>query len=178
MQNEGKETMLEKMLKRDSGRQLSARINAELMEHLLSVHLFLCRTVEPRFGSHSLDFIRNCIHVSKELRMLYAWGSFNPDSLMLPQFVFVWKNSGFRKHGAILLSSFELPIKPYRGFPNDNETQTLFDFIYFTVITSLAKRTLMLKLMRDVIRNRLISVLRERESLVYLLISLFYEGIP
>ncbi|MEB3373209.1 hypothetical protein SFC43_06655 [Bacteroides sp. CR5/BHMF/2] len=30
MQNEGKETMLEKMLKRDSGRQLSARIN-ELM---------------------------------------------------------------------------------------------------------------------------------------------------
>lgn len=33
--------------------------------------------------------------------------------------------------------------------------------------------------MRDVIRNRLISVLRERESLVYSpYISLFYEGIP
>ena len=75
---------------------------------------------------------------------------------------------------------FELPVEKHiEGFPNDNETQTLFDYLFFGYYQPGLKRTLTLKLMRDVIRNRLISVLRERESLVYSpYISLMYEGIP
>lgn len=107
-------------------------------------------------------------------------GNFNPDSVMR-QFVSVF--------GRIPISSspseyayppFKLPtVKYVEGFPNDNETQTLFDYLFFGHFEPGLKSTLTLKLMRDVIRNRLISVLRERESLVYSpYISLMYDGIP
>ena len=65
------------------------------------------------------------------------------------------------------------------GFDNDNQTQTLFDYLYLGHYEPSLRGSLKLKLMRDILRNRLISILRERESLVYSpYIALFYEGIP
>jgi len=59
------------------------------------------------------------------------------------------------------------------------DTQTLFDYLLPGHYQPGLKNTLTLKLMRDLIRNRLISVLREQKSLVYSpYISLMYEGIP
>ena len=97
------------------------------------------------------------------------------------QFVSVFGRIPASSSGAVYsYPSFELPDKIcIEGFPNDNETQTIFDYLFYGHYQPCQKNTLMLKLMRDVIRNRLISVLRERESLVYSpYISLFYEGIP
>ena len=75
---------------------------------------------------------------------------------------------------------FNFPVRKHiEGFPNDNDTQTLFDYLLPGHYQPGLKNTLTLKLMRDLIRNRLISVLREQKSLVYSpYISLMYEGIP
>lgn len=177
MQNEGKETMLEKMLKRDSGRQLSARIN-ELMG--ASITRPSIRSFAERLNLDSIAGFYKKLYTRPEGTTYVVCGSFNPDSLMR-QFVSVFGRIPVSENTVqYSYPSFELPDKTLiEGFPNDNETQTLFDYLLYGHYQPCQKNTLMLKLMRDVIRNRLISVLRERESLVYSpYISLFYEGIP
>lgn len=176
----GKETMLEKMLKRAPDRLLSAR-----MDELMGAAI-------PRSSNKlSIDQIKsqNLDSIAVFYKELYArpegttyviCGNFDTDTIMR-QFVSV-----FGRIPASLCPSeysyphFELPVEKHiEGFPNDNETQTLFDYLFFGYYQPGLKSTLTLKLMRDVIRNRLISVLRERESLVYSpYISLMYEGIP
>lgn len=177
MENEGKETMLEKMLKRDSGRQLSARMN-ELMG--AAIPRPSVRSFAGRLNLDSIAAFYKRLYERPEGTVYVVCGNFNPDSLMR-RFVSVFGRIPASSSGAVYsYPSFELPDKIcIEGFPNDNETQTIFDYLFYGHYQPCQKNTLMLKLMRDVIRNRLISVLRERESLVYSpYISLFYEGIP
>ena len=64
-------------------------------------------------------------------------------------------------------------------FPNPNPTQSVLDCLLSGYYEPDLKSGLLLKLMRDTIRNRLISVLRQEESLVYSpFISLFYTAVP
>lgn len=177
IQSEGKETVLEKMLKRDSGRQLSARIN-ELMG--ASVVRPPIRSFAERLNLDSIAGYYKKLYTRPEGTTYVICGCFNPDSLMR-RFVSVFGRIPVSVN-AVQPSypDFGLPDKTHiEGFPNDNGTQTVFDYLFYGHYRPCQKNTLLLKLMRDVIRNRLISVLRERESLVYSpYISLFYEGIP
>ena len=60
-----------------------------------------------------------------------------------------------------------------------NESQTLFDYIRFGQYEPSLRSGLKLKLMNNLIRNRLLTVLREQESLVYSPYSaLFYTALP
>ena len=62
---------------------------------------------------------------------------------------------------------------------NSNETQSAFDYILYGTYEPSLRNGLILKLMQNLIRNRLLSVLREGESLVYSpYISLFYNAVP
>lgn len=74
----------------------------------------------------------------------------------------------------IRISNF--PVRKHiEGFPNDNDTQTLFDYLLPGHYQPGLKNTLTLKLMRDLIRNRLISVLREQKS--HCLLSLHFINV-
>ena len=77
-------------------------------------------------------------------------------------------------------SHFTLPeVTVKREFPNANETQTLFDYIRFGQYEPSLRSGLKLKLMSNLVRNRLITVLREQESLVYSpYAALFYTAQP
>lgn len=76
--------------------------------------------------------------------------------------------------------AFKLPKKTYiEEFPNDNDTQTIFDYVFCGNYQPSLKNSLTLKLMRDILQNRLLSVLREGENIVYSpYASLFYNGLP
>ena len=66
-----------------------------------------------------------------------------------------------------------------REWQNDNETQTVFDYILYGKFEPSLRNGLILKLMQNLIRSRLISVLREGCSLVYSpYISLYYNAVP
>lgn len=64
-------------------------------------------------------------------------------------------------------------------FPNDNENQTLLEYVFAGNYHPSLTETLKLKLVRDIIQSRLLQVLREQHNIVYSpYISLFYHGIP
>ena len=176
----GKETVLEKMLKRAPDRLLSARID-ELMGAALPRSSGKL-TVEQikKLNLDSIAAFYKELYTRPEGTTYVICGNFDADTVM-QQFVSVFGRIPVSpEKPEYAYPPFKLPTKKYiEGFPNDNETQTLFDYLYFGNFQPGLKSTLTLKLMRDVIRNRLISVLRERESLVYSpYISLMYEGVP
>ena len=75
---------------------------------------------------------------------------------------------------------FKLPSKPYvEGFDNDNASQTVIDYVYAGHYAPSLQGGLILKLMRDLLQDRMLRVLRERENIVYSpYSSLYYYGEP
>ena len=66
-----------------------------------------------------------------------------------------------------------------KTWQNNNETQSAFDYLLYGKYEPSLRNGLILKLMQNLVRNRLISVLREGCSLVYSpYISLFYNAVP
>ena len=64
-------------------------------------------------------------------------------------------------------------------WPNSNPTQSAFDYILCGKYEPSLRNGLILKLMQNLVRGRLLSVLREENSLVYSpYISLFYNAVP
>ena len=176
----GKETVLEKMLKRAPDRLLSARMDELMGAALPRSSRKLSLEQMEGLNLDSIAAFYQKLYTRPEGTTYVICGNFNPDSVMR-QFVSVFgRIPASSSPSEYAYPPFELPTAKYvEGFPNDNETQTLFDYLFFGHFEPGLKSTLTLKLMRDVIRSRLISVLRERESLVYSpYISLVYDGIP
>lgn len=178
--DQGKETILEKMLKRTPDRLLSARI-AELAG--ASLPRSSRKLLPGQIGNLNLDSIAafyKTLYAKPEGTTYVICGHFDADTL-IRQFVSVFGRIPVTPQlSRFSYPPFNLPVrKRIEGFPNENATQTLFDYLLFGHYQPGLRNTLTLKLMRDLIRNRLISVLREQKSLVYSpYISLNYEGIP
>lgn len=181
MLEDQEESILSRMLQRASDRRLSAR-----MDELTGA------TVPRKEPSRSREEIVRALDldsIADFYRRLYTptegycavvTGDFDPDSLSR-QFAAAFAPIPFRAHGPEF--GYRTRTMPghrmVEGFDNDNQTQTLFDYLYLGHYEPSLRGSLKLKLMRDILRNRLISILRERESLVYSpYIALFYEGIP
>ena len=78
------------------------------------------------------------------------------------------------------VSYFNLPEgRVFHTWPNSNETQASFDYVLYGKYDPSLRNGLILKLMQNIVRGRLLSVLREENSLVYSpYISLFYNAVP
>ena len=77
----------------------------------------------------------------------------------------------------------ETPVQPVhsyeRQFPHSNPTQTVFNHLFAGNYYPSLRTTLTFKLMRDLLQQRLLSVLRERENIVYSpYCDLAYRGVP
>ena len=77
----------------------------------------------------------------------------------------------------------ETPVQPVRNyerqFPHSNPTQTVFNHLFAGNYSPSLRTTLTFKLMRDLLQQRLLSVLRERENIVYSpFCDLAYRGLP
>lgn len=82
-----------------------------------------------------------------------------------------------------LLPVCDMPVQPLRTyqqkFEHDNPSQTIFNYIFAGNYYPSLKTTLTFKLMRDLLQQRLLEVLRERENIVYSPYSdLAYHGLP
>lgn len=181
LQEKEEESLLSRMLQRASDRQLSARMD-ELTGSAIPRHATKLsnKVIAQRLNLDSIAAFYHRLYTPTEGSCAVITGEFDPDTL-LTQFAATFApilaqaygpEFGYRQH--------HLPgQRSVEGFDNDNETQTLFDYIYPGYYEPSLRSSLKLKLMRDILRNRLISILRERESLVYSpYIALFYEGIP
>lgn len=175
-----RETTLEKMLKRDPQRLLTARIN-ELMG--LSLPASRHQTTREELHRLRLDSIAHfyrSLYGRPEGTTYVVCGNFDADTL-IRRFVAVFgRMVPSSTRSSWEYSTFQLPDTTiYEHFVGVGETQTEFNYLFYGYYPPGVQNSLVLKLMCNIIRNRLISVLREQESLVYSpYVSLEYEAIP
>lgn len=176
-EEEESESMLSQMLKRDASRQLAAYLD-EIMGNALPY-----ANEKPPKGKQATaqELVRFYQELYTRTTSTYLiCGDFQPDSLCR-QFVSVFGDiPPYKGKRQLVPADFQLPDTTFvKGFPNGNDSQIVFDYLLYGHYPPGLQQTLLLKLMRDIIRNRLISVLREGYSLVYSpYIGLTYEGYP
>ncbi len=180
-EEEQEESILSRMLQRAADRQLSARMNELTGATVPRPATTLSRLeIARRLDLDSIADFYHRLYTPTEGSCAVVTGDFNPDTLLC-RFTAAFASIPTRSHGPEFgYKTGRIPDhRIIERFDNDNPTQTLFDCLYLGHYEPSLRSSLKLKLMRDVLRNRLISILRERESLVYSpFISLFYEGIP
>lgn len=187
LEDVGHESVLSRMLSRASDRKLMARMD-ELMCNTLDNEAAY-RGVADRDEAQR-GFIRrmNLDSIAAFYTGLYAnpkgsvyiiSGNFAPDSIAAG---FASVFSRFTPTGGteLRMSQLNLPETTItERFDNENESQTEFDYVYFGRFTPGLRNSLVLKLMSNLLRNRIISELREHRALVYSpYVSLTYEGLP
>lgn len=176
----GEETVLSKMLKNDPGRQLAARIDELMGNALTNGKAPETREQIEALNLDSMAAFYQRIYTNPDGMTYVVCGNFDIQEVERNLVAVV---GAFPKHGhpnAFRDPGFVLPQKNLREeFPNENKSQTVFDYLYSGNYEAGLRNSLTLKLVRDVVRNRLLKTLREQESLVYSpYISLFYKGYP
>lgn len=176
----GKETVLSKILRNAPDRQLSARID-ELMGNAL----------QAGDAPESPELIRalNLDSIAAFYQQLYTnpdgmtcvvCGNFNLTEVEQNLVATLGAFPSHKKANHWVNPQFQLPLTYYEEkFPNNNPDQTIFDYLFYGHYQTGLRHSLTLKLTRDMVRNRLIKILREEKSLLYSpYISLFYKGYP
>ena len=177
MERFGKESVLEQMMKRASDRMLTNRLDS-LMGNTVPRPALTKMDLERLDLDKIADYY--CSLYSNPSQMTFVvTGKFDTDSikeLLTATFGRMPKVNTVSYPN----KAFKLPKKTYiEEFPNDNDTQTIFDYVFCGNYQPSLKNSLTLKLMRDILQNRLLSVLREGENIVYSpYASLFYNGLP
>ncbi|MBQ8044731.1 MAG: insulinase family protein, partial [Bacteroidales bacterium] len=176
----GDETLLQKMMKRDSERMLVNR-----MDYILgntSHKNVRARRVED-VKNLNLDSIADYytrLFSNPEGTTMLLTGSFDADAmatLMVSTFADMHSTSASYTFSS---TPYELPQTYYsESFESDNPTQTAFDYILAGNYTPSLKNSLTLKLMRDVLQDRFLKVFRERENIAYSpYVGMVYNGLP
>ncbi len=176
----GEESYLSKLMKVDVQRQLNMQIDS-----LMGALMYGRRTEMTKADLERMK-LEDMADVYRELfsnptgMTCVVCGAFDVDELLaeaVPVFGSMEAGAEANRMGP---SNFVLPEKTVKyEYPNANETQTIFDYIRFGQYDPSLRSGLKLKLLNGFIRNRLLVILREQESLVYSPVSaLFYTANP
>ena len=180
LENMGEETVLSKMLKNAPDRQMSARIDELMGNALVNGSMADSREEVEAMNLDSIaDFYRQ-IYTNPNGLVCVACGNFDMAEVERDLVAMLSMFPAQEKPNDWVLPDFTYPKGGFREiFPNANEGQTIFDYLYYGSYEASLRNSLMLKLVRDVVRNRLLSVLREQESLLYSpYMLLYHKGLP
>lgn len=175
----GQESYLSKLMKTDYQRQLNARIDS-LMGNLTYGRRL--ETTKEDLQNLSIDrmadFYRS-LYSNPDGMTCVVCGDFDVEEFIadaVPVFG-AMTSSEPNKYGVSYYTQPQgLTIKTWS---NSNQSQSAFDYILYGKFEPSLRSGLILKLMQNLIRNRLISILREGCSLVYSpYISLYYNAVP
>ena len=141
----GRESMLAKMLQRDAARQLSACMREMMGETLPQTKAEGC---PEKFATAEdiLAFYQE-LYTRTEGQTYIICGDFDADTLCR-QFVTVFGNAPARageKYREVV--PFSLPDETVvKGFPHENESQTVFDYLFYGNYKPGLRQTLLLKI--------------------------------
>lgn len=176
----GDESYLSKLMKLDVQRQLAMQIDSLMGNYMYGRRTEITKEDLQRLDLDTLATVYRKLFSNPDGMTFVVCGEFDVDSLLMeavPVFSRMRKGEAPNRMGP---SHYRLPeVTVKKEFPNANETQTLFDYIRFGQYDPSLRSGLKLKLMNNLIRNRLLTVLREQESLVYSpYTALFYTAEP
>ncbi len=188
LEDDGKESILTKMLNRAPDRQLLIRMD-ELMGNTLDYSGVYAEAEDK--DKARIDNIRKMSLDSmatfyKELygrtdgSVYIVCGDFKPDSLARSFASVFGRMSASASPCYSTPSKLDLPTDTLtQRFPNENPTQTAFDYLFFGKYNPGLRNSLVLKIMSNLLRNHTITELREKRALVYSpYVMLQYEGKP
>lgn len=187
LEDAGRESTLEKMLNRAPDRMLMARMD-ELMGNVLPA-------AEAPSGEEKVERQRRLIRemsldsmavfyrglFSRPQESVYIiCGNFDPDSVARGFSSVFSRLAPSAAPAPSRFSPLSLPTDTLtQRFPNENPSQTAFDYLFFGRYEPGLRNSLVLKIMSNLLRNRVISELREKRALVYSpFVALNYEGLP
>ena len=176
----GKETLLERLLKRDINRMLSRRVDSLVCNMPANSGVKIQKEDLNRLNLDSMTNYYTSLFANPQQTTLIVTGNIDEE-----QVLGTIVNTFARLKTSDRMTRFEdkpsnMPKSPYKeAFENDVETQTVLNYIYSGNYKPGLRQSLMLKLMRDVMQNRLLSILREKMNIVYSpYADLYYAGVP
>ena len=179
LENFCEESYLSKMMKTDKQRMLIAQMDS-LMGNLTYGRRLKATKEDIRNMSldDMADFYRS-LYGNPDGMVCVICGDFSTDQIIqeaVPVFG-TMTSDGPNMYGVSYYTQpAGLTVKTWH---NANGTQSSFDYLLYGKYEPSLRNGLILKLMQNLVRNRLISILREELSLVYSpYISLFYNAVP
>lgn len=175
----GQESYISRLMKTDYQRQLNARLDS-LMGNL--VYGRRLKTTKADLQNLSLDDMSGfykSLYGNPDGMTCVICGAFDTEQL-IRQAVPVFGSMTSSESNKYGVSYYTQPQGfTIKTWPNSNQTQSAFDYILYGKFEPSLRNGLILKLMQNLVRGRLISVLREGCSLVYSpYISLYYNAVP
>ena len=175
----GEESYLSKLMKTDFQRQLNARIDSLMGNFTYGRRTGTTMEDLKNMSLDNMAGFYKSLYSNPDGMTCVVCGDFNTDEIIrqaVPVFGAMTSDEP-NKYG---VSYYTQPEGiTLITWPNANETQSSFDYVLYGKYEPSLRGGLTLKLMQNLVRNRLISVLREGCSLVYSpYISLFYDAVP
>lgn len=175
----GQESYISKLMKADYMRQLSAEMDGLVGNLVYGRRLGLERKDLEALDLDKIGAFYKDLYSNPDGMTCVICGAFDREK-MLETAVSVFGTMVSDQPGRYGVSYFTLPEGPVlKMWPATNANQVSFDYVLYGKYEPSLRNGLILKLMQNLVRNRLLSVLREENSLVYSpYISLFYNAVP
>ncbi len=174
-----KETPLERMLRMDTDRMLSHTVDSLVGNIIDEGHALVTKET---IDSLNLDDMRDyytSLFANPQNATLIITGNCNGQQT-LNAAVNTFARLSPTDIKPTTDNACHMVESPYvKGFANDEESQTVLNYIFTGNYTPSLKESLTLKLMRDVLQAKLLSELREKMNIVYSpYADLYYDGLP
>lgn len=179
IENYGEESYLSKLMKTDNQRLLNTKLDSLMGNLIYGRRLTATLDDYKKMSLEDMGAFHKSLYSNPDGMTCVVCGAFNVDEF-IAQTVPVFGAMTSQEPNKYGVSSYTQPQGiTLHTWPNANQTQSAFDYVLYGKFEPSLRNGLILKLMQNLIRNRLISVLREGCSLVYSpYISLYYNAVP
>lgn len=179
IENYGEESYLSRLMKTDTQRLLNTKLDSLMGNLTYGRRLETTLDDYKKMSLDSMGDFYKSLYSNPDGMTCVVCGAFSVDEF-IQQAVPVFGAMTSHEPNKYGISSYTQPQGlTLHTWPNANQTQSAFDYVLYGKFEPSLRGGLTLKLMQNLVRNRLISVLREGCSLVYSpYISLFYNAVP
>lgn len=180
LQKYGKITILEQMMERDPERMMSLHLDSLMGNSPKVMHTPITAEDIKALNLRDMCDYYKALFTNPDGMTLIMTGNFDIKEAAQKICSIFGRMAHHPSEYRIRDTETRLPSRRIeKGISNDNSSQTIIDFIFANNYQPSLKNGLTLKIMRDIIQNRLLSELREKEHMVYSPYTLLsYDGIP
>ena len=176
----GKETILDKMLSHDIDRLMTMTIDSLVGNSVDNSRSYLTKSVLETLDIDTLTNYYKRLFGDPSRLTIVLTGNFSMREV-LPKAIATFAQMPKQTTPLPLNNTpFGVGKEMFtKGFDGGNDHQTLVNYVFAGNYSPSLRNSLCLKLIRDVLQDRLLKVLRERENLVYSpFVDLYYNGVP
>ena len=175
----GQESLLDRLLKRDVDRMLTRKIDSLTCNIPTYDGMQIKKEDIDKLSLDDMtDYYTTLFSNPKQTTLIFT-GNFNLERV-LHTAVNTFARLKVTQERNYTNTPCKMPTTNYyEAFDNDVQSQTVLNYIFPGNYKPGLRQSLILKLMRDVMQARLLSILREQQNIVYSPYSdLYYNGVP